>query len=123
MRRIWIAGACVAGIIIPVIVMTVFLFGCCVLPFHHVIHRIFPFCGAIVKLLAPESHHEAVPAKTRSKQTTAPIIFARRLATIPFSVTPHVPAYPLRWRDRIAHGALRCDDDVGLYLVISVLLI
>ncbi len=123
MKRAWIAGVYFAATAIPVLVMSVLLFGCCVLPFHRVIHRLFPYCGGIVKLLTPESHHDAVPAKAASKKTATPIVFALRQPGFDMPVAPFPRTLSARARQHMAHGALRCDQDVGLHLLISVLLI
>jgi hypothetical protein len=39
MRRTAIAAAWIAGTTVPLLAAVVFVFGCCVLPFHGYIHR------------------------------------------------------------------------------------
>jgi hypothetical protein len=123
MKRIWIAGLCVAGVTIPVTLMTVFLFGCCVLPFHRGIHRVFPICGGIVKLLTPQAHDDAIPTKAAPKPSISRVIFAKRLPGVAIHIALLPPARPLRPIDRRTQSAMRCDDDVGLHLLLAVLLI
>jgi hypothetical protein len=94
MRRVSIAAAWIFFSTIPAAVMAVFLFGCCVLPFHRVIHRVFPACHGIVKILAHDAQPDATPAKLAG-----------------------------RLRDRLTLGATRCDTDIGLHLLLTVLLI
>ncbi len=124
MKRIWLAGLLCATAAIPIIAMSAFLFGCCALPFHRVVHRYLPICGSIVRLMTPGSHHEATPgkviAKKQSPMTTQAIRTAggevRRTLQSPAAVTN-------RFRDQISHGALRCDNDVGLLLFLSIMLV
>jgi hypothetical protein len=120
-KRIWIAALLVGGATIPALLMAAFLFGCCVLPFHHVVHRVFPFCGGIVKLLTPQPHHDAVPSKPASKHTIGAAIVVKRAVAAFMRDEPLVVTHSLPPRDRLAHGAVRCDDDVGLYLLVSIL--
>ncbi len=126
MRRLGIAGLLCAGAAIPVAAASIFLFGCCVLPFHRVLHRYLPICGGIVSLMTPDSHSNA---------SVAAAVPGRRLAcegarhhteqpsrdeAAPANI---FPTRAFRIRDQIAHGALRCDEDVGLHLLLSVMLI
>ncbi len=123
-RRIWLAGLVCTIAVIPAVLLSVALFGCCVLPFHRIVHRYLPMCGGIVKLWTGESHREAAPAKIVPGKAPAPLIVAARIAAlISARVDAIVPPPSLRFRDRIAHGALRCDDDVGLLLLLSLMLV
>jgi len=123
-RRIWIAGLVCTSAVIPAALLSVLLFGCCVLPFHRIVHRYLPMCGGIVKLWTGESHREAAPAKVVPGKAPAPLIVAARITTpISATVDAIVPRPSPRLRDRIAHGALRCDDDVGLLPLLSLMLV
>ena len=124
MKRIWIAGLLCAGAVIPVAIMSTFLLGCCVLPFHRVLHRYFPICGGIVKWIAPGGHHDATPARTVTKKHLTASTVPSRTENISFAANSALRAAGAsRLRNQIAHGALRCDDDVGLLILLSVMLI
>ena len=100
--------------IVAVFVSATIIFDCCALPFHRFMHR-YLACGH----MNGGAQHKLVPAKAPLKRfvlTTIPIF----TSALPTSfVRPH----SVRMRDRIAHGALRCDDDVGLHLLHSLMLI
>ncbi|HEY8131015.1 MAG TPA: hypothetical protein VII12_03920 [Thermoanaerobaculia bacterium] len=124
MKRTLLTGLCFVAVAVPALVMSVLVFGCCALPFHKTIHRLFPVCGGIVKILAPESRHQQTTAPgANSKPTIARVIFAKRVSSIAFSWAPGVIVGPLRTIDRVAQSAMRCDDDVGLNLLLAILLI
>ncbi len=112
MKRIWIAGIYIGGVTVPAVAMTLFLFGCCALPFHRVVHRFFPVCGGIVKMLTTPAHDDAIPSNAAPKPTIGKVIFAKRLPGLAFDVVPLATATPLR-----------CDEDIGLHLLLTVLLI
>ena len=65
MRRIAIAAACVIGATIPLLTATVFIFGCCVLPFHNVIHKALPLCDLAAGFMRGEHHGQQTPAPAR----------------------------------------------------------
>ena len=131
MNRTVVAVAWLAGVTVPLLLAVAFLFGCCVLPFHRVIHELMPGCQVAADLLRGD-HHEhgdsGQPATPRQKQepvkrlvpeTTATFVLndaisAQRHAT-PTPATAH--------RDFIAHGAIRCDRDVGLHLLVETFLV
>ena len=124
MRRILLIGFCFAAVAVPALVTSVLVFGCCALPFHKTIHRLFPVCGGIVKVLAPESRHEqTTPPRASPKPSIAHVIFAKRLSSITFLSAPAAIVEPLRTIDRSAQSAMRCDDDVGLHLLLAILLL
>ncbi len=124
MKRVLLTGLCFAAVAVPALVTSVLVFGCCALPFHKTIHRLFPVCGGIVKMLVPESRHEqTTPARANSKPSIAHVIFAKRLPPIAFSSAPAIIVRPLRTIDRVAQSTMRCDDDVGLHLLLAILLL
>jgi hypothetical protein len=128
MRRAAIAAAWLVGAIVPLIGGTVLLVGCCVLPFHRVVHRVVPMChqaadflrgGGETKAPAPEKQQQE-PARRIVSRLPQPVrvaaaVDARRM-------TP-APADAVAYRSFISHGAARCDQDVGLYLLVAVFLI
>ena len=119
MRRLSIAIAWIAFACIPTAVMSVLIFGCCALPFHRVIHRVFPVCTGIMK--THESHTPTTPATVTAKR--APVVFAKTAPKIATAIVPFTPRPSPLLRNRITLGALRCDDDVGLHLLLLTLLI
>jgi hypothetical protein len=131
MRRTAIAAAWVIGATIPLLAAVVFVFGCCVLPFHGVIHKALPLCDLAVDFIRGEHHDhhgEQTPAPAREKQEPV-----KRIATeVPRSFQLAVTSAAVRdvtasdattYRSFIAFGAIRCDRDVGLHLLVATLLI
>ena len=121
MRRFSIAVAWIAFASIPTAVTSVLIFGCCALPFHRVIHRVFPVCTGIMKSLTHESHTPTTPATMTVKR--APVVFAKTTPKIATAIIPLTPRPIPPLRNRMTLGALRCDDDVGLHLLLLILLI
>ncbi|HWW61136.1 MAG TPA: hypothetical protein VN181_07205 [Thermoanaerobaculia bacterium] len=121
MKRAAIAAGIVTGATVPLLVMTVWLFGCCVLPFHHVMHRLMPVCAMAADLLRGGDAQPATPAPAKRepvKRVVSETARAFRVASIDASdevVTPRAAAH----RTFIAHGALRCDRDVGLHVLVA----
>jgi len=129
MRRTFIAAVWIAGTTVPLLMSVVFVFGCCVLPFHAVIHRALPLCHVATGIMRGEhGDHEKQPLPAREKKAPA-----KRLATeVPrsFGLAAFTAAAPriaprdaTAYRSFIALGALRCDHDVGLHLLVASLLI
>jgi len=122
MKRSTIAALSIAGATVPALLATVFIFGCCVLPFHKVIHKLMPVCSMAASFMRGQEASQQ-PAKTTEKESL------KRLATelpnqfrLSIAGTPVLPASPsptTGYRSFISHGASRCDQDVGLYLVIE----
>jgi hypothetical protein len=123
MRRGVIALVVAATTIVPTLAANVWLFGCCALPFHRVMHGITPLC------------HMAMSQDDRPDQTTtapAPTQPAQRLDTelpqrVSFPITPRsssaASSTPAAYRSYIALGAVRCDSDVGLNTILSTFII
>ncbi len=108
---------------------TVFVVGCCVLPFHNVVHKLMPVCEMAMNVIrgdAPEEHeHDAAPAREKQEPvqriaTTLPNVF--RLATSTAERTL-VHATTAGYRSFITLGAMRCDRDVGLHVLVETFLI
>ena len=122
MNRVVIAAAWLVGTTIPLLVAAVFLFGCCVLPFHHVLHKVVPLCKVAAGILHshhPDRDHPAAtapekqqPVKRLVSQTTSVYRLNVRVAAVASAVL----SSPARYRSLIALGAVRCDRDVGLHL-------
>jgi hypothetical protein len=132
MKRTAIAAVWIVGATVPLLASVVFVFGCCVLPFHSYIHKVMPLCQMAVGVMSGEhaTHHDGAqqPLPARAKQEPQ-----KRVATdLPRSF--HVAAQQsirraialvdaTSYQSFISLGALRCDQDVGLHLLAGSLLI
>jgi hypothetical protein len=124
MRRRLIAAAWIAGATIPLLVTTVFVMGCCVLPFHGVMHKLMPLCqlaGSIMGGPAAEATPDAQPP-AREKQepvkrmaTTLPQ--TQRLVAVTAVLPPANADAATGYRSFISLGATRCDRDIGLHVL------
>lgn len=134
MRRKAIAAAWIAGTTVPLLLATVFLVGCCVLPFHQIAHKLMPICEMAANVMrgdrAGHDHeHDAVPpSPAREKQepvkrmaTEVPSLF--RLANAAGEPRAVTPVATTGYRSFITLGAVRCDRDVGLHALVETFLI
>ncbi len=125
---VWITGATV-----PFLMATVFLVGCCVLPFHAVMHKLMPICETAASIMrgdhgADGHDHDAVPPPPgREKQepvkriaTEVPALLRLALVSEARSVAPSAAT---AYRSFISLGAVRCDRDVGLHVLVETFLI
>ncbi|HEV7919508.1 MAG TPA: hypothetical protein VGR02_01830 [Thermoanaerobaculia bacterium] len=124
-KRSAIAAALFLGAIIPLLAGVVFLFGCCVLPFHKVIHKAMPMCHVAIDFIRGEHQQQPVPAAEKQEPakrlvTTSPRTFQLVVASPARRV---VPTAGSDYRSFITLGAMRCDSDVGLHLLVATLLI
>jgi hypothetical protein len=133
-RRRLIAAAWITGAIVPFLLATVFLVGCCVLPFHAVMHKLMPICEMAASIMrgdhgADGHDHDAVPPPPgREKQepvkriaTEVPAPF--RLAAVSEAERRVAPSATTAYRSFISLGAVRCDRDVGLHVLVETFLI
>lgn len=113
---------------------TLFLIGCCVLPFHQVMHKLMPLCQTAASVMrgdhpADDHEHEGAPAApAREKQepvkriaTELPDAF--RLPAAAASPRLAAPTATTAYRSFITLGAIRCDRDVGLHVLVETFLI
>jgi hypothetical protein len=125
MKRTVIAAAWLAGTTIPLIMAAVFLFGCCVLPFHHALHRIMPLCHVAAGILngnhsdSHGDHHPSPPAPEKQKTSGAQLLTILRgrfssLGAVAFTTARNAAQSRIAYRSFISLGAARCDQDVGL---------
>lgn len=135
MKRRLVAAFWVTGATVPVLLATAFLVGCCVLPFHGVMHKLMPLCEMAANVMRGDNHanhehdHDAVPpAPAREKQepvkriaTEVPDAF--RLAAMTATTRAIAPTATTAYRSFIALGAMRCDRDVGLHVLVETFLI
>jgi len=123
MKRAALAVALIAGSTIPAIVAATFLFGCCALPFHHVLHRVMPLCSIAKSLLVHDArgdHPEATPASEK-QQLKQRLILPAFKETVGDGLTVNAilsPSNAVHHRNFISLGATRCDRDVGLRLLL-----
>jgi hypothetical protein len=130
-RRTLIAAAWIVGTTVPLLLAAVFLVGCCVLPFHAFFHKLAPICQTAVAMIAGDHHggghgeQPAVPA--RQKEEPVKRIFTETTETFRLSAqsTPQLAAATAAtgYRSFITLGAARCDQDVGLYVLVDSFLI
>ena len=130
MRRTFIAAAWLVGATVPLLIATVMIFGCCVLPFHGVIHKMMPLCDLAMNVIRGEhaagANHQPTPARERQEPvkrvvTEVPRTFQLHAA---FAVPRRIDAANgSTYRSFITLGAVRCDRDVGLHLFVATLLI
>lgn len=132
MRRKAIAVAWIAGTTVPLLLATVFVVGCCVLPFHQIVHKLMPVCEMAASVMrgdgaANEHEHDAVPP-ARDKQepvkrmaTDLPNAF--RLTAADGEPRAIAPTAAGGYRSFITLGAVRCDRDVGLHVLVETFLI
>ena len=124
MKRTAIAVAIVAATTVPAFVATVWLFGCCVLPFHHVLHRLVPLCR-----IASNGHASDAQTSTPAKEKQQPAPrFTTELtsAFAPLFVGqshPLITCSPAAYRSFLSLGGVRCDQDIGLLTFFATLLI
>jgi hypothetical protein len=124
MRRKVTATLWIARSAVPLLVTAALLVGCCVLPFHRVMHELLPLGGMAAAMRGihhDDGHdHDAEPA-TPARQREEP---AKRLATLLRHSTsvlmavglepPAAPRVEAAYRSFMSLGAIRCDQDVGL---------
>ena len=127
MRRTAIAAVWIIGATVPLLVAIVFIFGCCVLPFHATIHRVMPLCHLAVDFIRGDHDgaQQTLPARVKQEPvkrfaTDLPRSFHLAQAS---DVRRATPAATTAYRSFITLGAIRCDQDIGLHLLVGTLLI
>lgn len=131
MRRTAIAAAWVFGATFPLVAGVVFVFGCCVLPFHRYIHKAMPLCNLAVDFVrgAPgdrDQRQQPMPAREKQepvKRVATDVPRASLAAALVSSGGTPSPVGGPAYRSFISLGALRCDQDVGLHLLTGAFLI
>lgn len=127
MKRRTLAAIWITGAIVPLLMATVFVVGCCVLPFHRVVHKVMPVCHIAVDMMRGD--RDAAPAAPAPEKqepakriaTTVPQIF--RLATSTSATPVLARDAATSYRSFITLGAVRCDRDVGLHVLVETFLI
>ena len=127
MKRSLVAAAWIAGATVPLLMATVFIFGCCVLPFHQVVHKLMPVCDFAAGLMRGDhhaGHDDATPPPEKPVKrlvTRVPAVFRLAAASPAPRLLPPAPA--VSYRSFITLGATRCDRDVGLHVLVETFLI
>lgn len=132
MKRTAVAAAWVVGATVPLTVAVLFVFGCCVLPFHGYIHKAVPLCHLAIDFISGEhgDHHGGSQQPMPAREKQEPV---KRIATdVPRSFHLQMTKTAERqvvaidataYRSFITLGAIRCDQDIGLHLLVGTLLI
>lgn len=132
MRVRLVASAWIAGASLPLLGAAAYFFACCVLPFHGTIHDLMPGCEAASRLLGsgPEDHHRkaqppsTAPEKQESaKRLAADLTSRARILVVSHDQGPSASFAKAAYRSFITLGALRCDQDIGLHVLVKTFLI
>ena len=134
MNRRLVAAAWITGATVPLLLAAVFLFGCCVLPLHGVMHKLMPLCEMAASVMrgdhaAGDHEHDAVPPepgrqkKEPVKRIASEVANAFRLLATTASQRVVTPTAATAYRSFITLGAIRCDRDVGLHALVETFLI
>lgn len=125
MRRTIIAAAWVAGATVPLAVAAVFVVGCCVLPFHGLLHKALPLCHVAVDFLSGghddhDADHHPAPQPPQKQQLSGPSLLTTLTARTSLGRDGGGSVFQPRssaaaHRSFIALGAIRCDQDIGLH--------
>lgn len=129
-RRLLIAAWIIAATV-PLLVATVFVVGCCVLPFHGVVHKLMPLCDMAANVMRGGGHDAegaSTPAPAREKQEPVKRIVTQvsnafRVVPQNGAATATAPRATTAYRSFITLGAVRCDRDVGLHVLVETFLI
>ena len=127
MSRRFVAAAWIAGATVPLLLATVFLVGCCVLPFHGVMHKLMPVCSmAMNAMRGHDDGQTPMPAREKQEPVKRVAVALSEMARTQPASAPSMrlslPS-PTSYRSSISLGALRCDQDVGWYVLVATFLI
>jgi hypothetical protein len=129
-KRALIAVAWLVGTTVPLLVATVLVMGCCVLPFHNVIHKVFPICHIAMGLMrgdqADDTHNDTTPAREKEqpvRRLITELTSFSRFTPAAVGARAIAPTAAISYRSFISLGAIRCDRDVGLHLLVVTFLI
>jgi hypothetical protein len=128
MRKV-IAAAWIIGSVAGALTLVVFLFGCCVLPFHRVLHRVFPCVHAAGILSGAHGDHTpAAPGRSKAAPAIAKVLPAKVSAQNSQVASQRLLLSPAAHNDRALRnlrslGAMRVDDDIGLHTLLATFLI
>jgi len=125
MKRTVIAAAWLVGATVPATFAAVFLFGCCVLPFHHALHRVMPLCHMATGILQghhadDDRDHHPIPPASPKRTIAGPQVLTNLTPkhsasrTLTFAAARDAAQSETAYRNFLTLGAARCDQDVGL---------
>lgn len=125
MRRRLIAAAWIAGATVPLLLATFLVVGCCVLPFHGLIHRMMPACEIAEHLMRGGHDHDEHPQplppaqekQEPAKRIAASLTAETRIQSVGSQSLQLLATPADDYRSFISLGALRCDQDVGLVVL------
>jgi len=132
MRARLVAAAWIAGATLPLLGAAAYFFACCVLPFHGTIHDLMPGCEMAARLMgsgAEDPHREVQPPSTApekqdpAKRMAADLTSKTRTLAVSHDQGPSAPCAKPAYRSFITLGALRCDQDIGLHVLLKTFLI
>ena len=127
MKRRLFAAVWVAGATVPLLMAVVLLAGCCALPFHHLVHKVMPLCAMAVDVMrgGDSADRDATPARETEpvKRIVTQLPSAIRLASASSAPRTLNPTPTTHYRSFITLGAIRCDRDVGLHLLVETFLL
>lgn len=130
----FVAAVWVTGATLPLLAAAVFLVGCCVVPYHGVMHKLMPLCETAASVVTGDyadvahEHNAVPPAPAREKQEPVKRLVTALVMTAPAVGRPGETG-PLAisalsaLRSFISLGAVRCEQDVGLHVLDSTFLI
>lgn len=118
------------GLAVPSALAAMFVFGCCILPFHKYLHGAMPLCHLASEVLAGHhdgdghgSHHPATQPPSREKlsfgSSSVETFVPARLFIMTDAIRRSLDAARSNYRSFISLGAMRCEDDVGLQLLLT----
>jgi hypothetical protein len=127
MKRRVVAAIWITGATVPLLMATVLVVGCCALPFHHVVHKLMPICDMAMNMMRGDTDSvPAVPSREKQepvKRIATEVPYAFRLARVMTESGMTATATATSYRSFITLGAMRCDRDVGLHVLVETFLI
>lgn len=125
----WTKGTLLlAAVAVPSLLAAGLVFGCCILPFHKYLHAAMPLCNLASAILSghPDGNEQrsAQPATAPRSHEKVSAAAPATLGLNPFFGTTDGTRARLETarsdpRSFISLGAVRCEDDVGLLLLLT----
>ena len=89
------------------------------LPFHGVVHKLMPLCNIVMNAVTDHHDETTPPAKHEPvKRVTGVAPSAFRVVSLTVQRADPI-ASPAAYRSFMSLGAMRCDRDVGLHLLVE----
>ena len=120
----------VTAVAVPSLLAATFLFGCCILPFHNNLHGSMPLCHVASEVLAGHhdgdkhgSDHPATQPPSREKLSfgvpSIETFVPARLFVTTDGIRQRLNTARQDYRSFISLGGVRCENDVGLQLLLT----